>query len=49
MQLGMTATVTNLSQETGDSEPTVILPLAAIYQTGNQAQVWIVGSDKTVV
>lgn len=48
MQLGMTATVTNLSQESGASGQTIILPLSAIYQTGTQAQVWVVGSDKTV-
>lgn len=46
LQLGMTATVKDVNAVGDDS--TCILPLAAIYQTGDTPQVWIVGKDKTV-
>ncbi|MCH4179695.1 MAG: efflux RND transporter periplasmic adaptor subunit [Megasphaera sp.] len=44
MQLGMTASVKNDSEE-ADLQGTYVLPLAAIYQTGDQPQVWVVGDD----
>lgn len=47
MQLGMTATVHNPEEE-AEAADTVILPLSAIYQTGNTPQVWLVGSDQTL-
>lgn len=47
MQLGMTATVANGSEQAA-AEDTFVLPLAAIYQTGDTPQVWIVGKDKTL-
>ena len=47
MQLGMTATVANGSEQ-AVAEDTFVLPLAAIYQTGDTPQVWIVGKDKTL-
>ena len=43
MQLGMTATVAN-----GTEEVAAVLPLSAIYQTGDTPQVWVVGKDKTL-
>ena len=46
VQLGMTATVTD-SKSVG-SGTDCILPLSAIYQTGNTPQVWVVGKDHTV-
>ena len=42
VQLGMTANVLMR----GDSHQAIILPLSAIYQTGNDAQVWIVNGGK---
>ncbi len=42
VQLGMTANVLMR----GDSPQAIILPLSAIYQTGNDAQVWIVNDGK---
>lgn len=47
MQLGMTATVANGSEQAA-AEDTFVLPLAAIYQTGDTPQVWVVGKDKTL-
>ena len=47
MQLGMTATVANGSEQAA-AEDTFVLPLAAIYQTGDTPQVWVVGEDKTL-
>ncbi|WP_337620187.1 efflux RND transporter periplasmic adaptor subunit [Megasphaera sp.] len=47
MQLGMTATVANGSEQAA-AEDTFVLPLAAIYQTGDMPQVWVVGKDKTL-
>lgn len=47
MQLGMTASVTNGS-ETGSNTDACVLPLAAIYQTGDTPHVWVVGKDKTL-
>lgn len=47
MQLGMTATVANGSEQ-AVAEDTFVLPLAAIYQTGDTPQVWVVGVDKTL-
>jgi multidrug efflux system membrane fusion protein len=44
MQLGMTATVT-CDAGNNVNDGTVILPLSAIYQTGNTPQVWIVDSQ----
>ena len=46
-QLGMTATVANGSEQAA-AEDTFVLPLAAIYQTGDTPQVWVVGKDKTL-
>ena len=42
LQLGMTANVLMR----GDSPQAIILPLSAIYQTGNDAQVWLVNGGK---
>lgn len=47
MQLGMTSSVTNTA-ETAALAETYVLPLAAIYQTDDQPQVWVVGKDKTL-
>lgn len=47
MQLGMTASVTNLAAK-ADTSQTYVLPLSAIYQTGDTPQVWVVGADKTL-
>ena len=44
--LGMTAEVTFSAQE--NLAGAVLLPLSAIYQTGDTAQVWIVTAEKTV-
>lgn len=45
MQLGMTASVTNTSPK-ANKNTTFVLPLSAIYQTGDKPQVWVVGKDK---
>ena len=46
MELGMTASV-NVTGE--DAAPAGMkLPLAAIYQTGDTPEVWVVGDDETV-
>lgn len=47
MQLGMTASVTNASPD-ANKNTTYVLPLSAIYQTGDKPQVWVVGKDKTL-
>lgn len=47
MQLGMTASVTNESESVSGQE-SFVLPLSAIYQTGNTPQVWIVCKDHTL-
>lgn len=47
LQLGMTASVANMSEEQAAAD-TVVLPLSAIYQTGSTPQVWVVGKDKTL-
>ena len=46
VQLGMTANVTMTS---ATSTNAIILPLSAIYQTGDAAQVWLVEDDKVVL
>ena len=43
-KLGMTASVAFAEKDSG-----VILPLSAIYQTGSQAQVWIVSEGKVTL
>lgn len=43
IQLGMTA---NVVMTSGNSTNAIILPLSAIYQTGDAAQVWIVNDNK---
>lgn len=50
MQLGMTASVTNGSEISPNAEAAgeYVLPLAAIYQTGDTPHVWVVGKDKTL-
>lgn len=50
MQLGMTASVTNGSEISQNAEAAgeYVLPLAAIYQTGDTPHVWVVGKDKTL-
>ena len=50
MQLGMTASVTNGSEisPNADAAGEYVLPLAAIYQTGDTPHVWVVGKDKTL-
>lgn len=46
MELGMTASV-SVTDEAADTDG-YIVPLSAIYQTGDTPQVWVVGSDDTV-
>ena len=46
MELGMTASV-SVADEAADTDG-YIVPLSAIYQTGDTPQVWVVGSDDTV-
>lgn len=46
MQLGMTASVT--LADVGTSAPGAVLPLSAIYQTGDTPQVWVVTDNDTV-
>lgn len=48
MLLGMTASVSTDSAASGGSAGGYVLPLSAIYQTGDKPQVWIVGSDNTL-
>ena len=43
----MTASVTNASPD-ANKNTTYVLPLSAIYQTGDKPQVWVVGKDKTL-
>ena len=47
MELGMTASVALAQSDTDDAAASV-LPLAAIYQTGDTPQVWVVTDDDTV-
>ena len=47
IQLGMTAEIILRSNEI--SPNTFILPLSAIYQTGNSAQVWIIKDNKAAL
>ena len=47
MQLGMTATVANGTEEASAAD-SFTLPLSAIYQTGDTPRVWAVGSDHTL-
>lgn len=47
MQLGMTASVTNRSQA-DQTQESYVLPLSAIYQTGDTPKVWVVGSNHTL-
>jgi multidrug efflux system membrane fusion protein len=46
LPLGMTATVRFTG--TAGAGGTLVIPLAAIFQQGNQPAVWIVGADNTV-
>lgn len=46
IQLGMTA---NVVMTSATSTNAIILPLSAIYQTGDAAQVWLVEDDKVVL
>jgi RND family efflux transporter MFP subunit len=48
VQLGMTASVNAVSVTGADSNYLFLLPLSAIYQTGEQPQVWVVGDDSVV-
>lgn len=45
VQLGMTASVV-LSKSGSGAEPVALLPLSALYQTGNKPQVWLVKEGK---
>lgn len=47
MQLGMTASVA-VAHEGGSSSAGSVLPLSAIYQTGDAPEVWVVTDDDTV-
>ena len=47
MALGMTASV-SFEEAGAASESSVLLPMAAIYQTGDTPQVWVVDSDNKV-
>ena len=46
VQLGMTA---NVLMTSATSTNAIILPLSAIYQTGDAAQVWLVEDNKVVL
>ena len=46
MELGMTASVSLAGGEPGTPTGGVLLPLSAIYQTGDTAQVWVVQEEK---
>ena len=48
MELGMTASV-SLSQPETDDAAASVLPLSAIYQTGDTPQVWVVTDDNIVM
>ena len=48
LSLGMTASVTIGGVTPGVTPSLVVLPLAAIYQTGSEPQVWVVGDDNTL-
>lgn len=48
LSLGMTASVTIGGVAPGLTPSIVVLPLSAIYQTGSEPQVWIVGDDNTL-
>ena len=48
LQLGMTASVTLKGNAEENATNNVNLPLSAIYQTGDQAQVWVVDDNNTV-
>jgi len=47
LRLGMTASV-DCADRAGNPDGTAILPLSAIYQTGDQPQVWVVNEDHQV-
>lgn len=47
MQLGMTASVA-ISHNDGSASSGAVLPLSAIYQTGDSPEVWVVTDDDTV-
>lgn len=49
MALGMTASVQCSGAGAETAGNTVILPLSAIYQTGNEPEVWLVGEDHKLV
>lgn len=46
MELGMTATVAVTAADAGTMD--MVLPTAAIYQTGDRPEVWVVSKDNTV-
>ena len=48
IQLGMTASVTLTDNSVSNTASGVSLPLSAIYQTGEQAQVWVVTEENIV-
>ena len=48
IQLGMTASVALTGKAESNATGGVSLPLSAIYQTGEQTQVWVVTEDNTV-
>lgn len=52
MQLGMTANVSFAAALAGEAAEgaagTAVLPLAAVYQNGDEPQVWVVGDDHKV-
>ncbi|MCH4167200.1 MAG: efflux RND transporter periplasmic adaptor subunit [Megasphaera sp.] len=47
MQLGMTSSVKNVTEDM-TSAGSYVLPLSAIYQTGDKPQVWVVNTDNTL-
>ena len=47
LRLGMTANVVLLDAATSPT-PITLVPLAAVYQKGDEAAVWVVGADNTV-
>lgn len=47
MELGMTASV-HVTGATTEGDAGFLVPLAAIYQTGDSPEVWVVGDDGTV-
>jgi len=48
LQLGMTASVNTTDEGTTTNEISTMVPMTAIYQTGDKPSVWVVNDDHTV-